>query len=146
MVCQCQYAKDGPVEYHKDWWFQLETGVYLSSILIEHWIRMWSPCHTIHKYDETNLGAWNQYGVADNLAQVKSEYKQFWEADRKFCLTLAIIRKHQAGDWRWSRWGPYIGTQNLTCEYLRDEPDIKRAVLFHFYELDSKVCNSVPAP
>ena len=37
--------------------------------------------------------------------------------------------------WRWHKWGPYIGTKEPKCEYLYDEPEIDKVVIFELYEI-----------
>lgn len=83
----------------------------------------------------------NAYGVADNLEQVKVYLKEFIDdPGRKFVIEYSIITKDptnfgQGGGWRWHKWGPYIGVQKPTTEYLDDEPEIDQVYIFHIYEV-----------
>jgi len=88
--------------------------------------------------DRMPLGVEN-YGVADNIDQVIFLYGNILEEDeRKWFIHFDVIKKkHQPKlwGWRWHKWGPYIGCQEPTEEYLKDEPKIKKVIIFHLYEV-----------
>ena len=78
----------------------------------------------------------NSYGVVDNFDQLLSLY-DFERDTRKFAIFLTpIFKEHQAedGGWRWSKWGPYYGTQKPQTEYLYDEPNIDLVFVYHIIE------------
>ena len=78
-----------------------------------------------------------EYGVADNLEQIKEKYKAFLTSEQKFVFEVTpVYKSHQEaeGGWRWHKWGEYIGTQIPTCEYLYDEPIIEEVMCFHIYK------------
>lgn len=84
--------------------------------------------------------AWD-YGVADNEDQVINYYNE-GVASGKFTgnhvITLTEIIKnpeHRYSGWRWHKNGPYIGTQNSVAEYINDEPEIERVVMFNIYKI-----------
>lgn len=68
-----------------------------------------------------------QFGVADNIEQIKEYYAdEIKDPNEKFAISLRYIYqdKGNAGQydgWRWCKWGPYIGTLNSQCDYLDDE-------------------------
>lgn len=75
------------------------------------------------------------YGVCDSLEQLKTT--QVWSRvvtdPRPLILILTPIRKSDQEpeeDWRWHKWGEYVGTQVPECEYLYDEPVIELVYVF----------------
>ena len=66
-----------------------------------------------------------QYGVADNIEQIKEYYKEWIEkSDWVIEITPIFQEKENAGKgggWRWHKNGEYIGTLEPQCEYLDDE-------------------------
>lgn len=67
----------------------------------------------------------NQYGVADNIEQIKEHYKEWFEkSDWVIAITPVYQEKENAGKgggWRWHKWGDYIGKLDPQHEYLDDE-------------------------
>jgi hypothetical protein len=95
-----------------------------------------------------NFGNWNfdkinyqtfDYGVADNLDQIKAKYKEQIDQKRnKYVIAFDLLKKssqYEEGGWRWHKWGKYIGTQKPQCEYLYDEPEIEEIVVYTVYKL-----------
>ena len=66
-----------------------------------------------------------QYGVADNIEQIKAYYKEWIEkSDWFIAITKVYQDKENAGKgggWRWHKWGDYIGKLDPQHEYLDDE-------------------------
>ena len=85
-----------------------------------------------------NLGEFSSYGVCDSPEQVIEKYgATLSDKWRRFVLLITpVLRGEQpaSGGWRWHKWGPYIGDQKPTCEYLHDEPEIELVYVFHIYE------------
>lgn len=83
----------------------------------------------------------NDYGVCDSPEQFMVRFGEKLHASpRKFCVSFTEIRKENQdpdGGWRWHKWGPYVGDQTPTCEYLYDEPDIEAVFVYHIYELNT---------
>ena len=81
----------------------------------------------------------NEYGVCDSPEQFLVRFGEKLHASpRKFCVSFTEIRKENQdpdGGWRWHKWGPYVGGQNPTCEYIYDEPNIEAVYCYHIYEL-----------
>jgi hypothetical protein len=84
----------------------------------------------------------SQYGVADNLDQIKEYFKEeIDDPDSKYFISLTPVfqdleNKGKGGGWRWHKWGEYIGKLNPQCEYLDDEEfgdDFRYVVCFHIY-------------
>lgn len=85
----------------------------------------------------------SDYGVCDYenfIEQISEYYKNYLSESnpRKFFVTVELISKEsqpKSGGWRWHKWGPYIGTKEPRCEYLYDEPEIDKVVIFELYEI-----------
>ena len=80
------------------------------------------------------------YGVCDTFLDVIDEYPELSDPERVFILALTpIIKERQPAryGWRWIKWGPYIGNQKITTEYLYDEPFIEMVYVYHIYERKS---------
>ena len=83
------------------------------------------------------LGEFNCYGVCDDYRQVLGQCPELEATGREFAITVTpVVKANQAesGGWRWHKWGPYIGTQTPTTEYLYDEPEIEKVYCYHIYE------------
>ena len=79
----------------------------------------------------------NAYGVCDSVEQILAACPELENSDRKFVVTVTPIIRDQEpkqGGWRWHKWGPYIGTKKPQHEYLCDETDIDKVLVFHIYE------------
>ena len=87
---------------------------------------------------ERSFGDFNSYGVCDDFQQILDQCPEIVNSTgREFVITLAEMCKEDQpdwGGWRWHKWGPYIGTQEPTTEYLYDEPIIERVFCYHIYE------------
>ena len=53
----------------------------------------------------------------------------------KYVISVTKIPKKYASNWRWSKWGRYIGTQKRQAEYLQDEPNIQTVYTFKLHEI-----------
>ncbi len=82
------------------------------------------------------------YGVADNIEQVKEYFAPaINNPDVQFVISITELHKKNEPErdgWRWHKWGEYIGTKNSQCEYLADEPEIDKVVIFHGYYIELK--------
>jgi hypothetical protein len=80
----------------------------------------------------------NCYGVCDHYEQILNRAPSILVGgSRRFVITLCRVRKETQeaeGGWRWKKWGPYIGTQEPTTEFLYDEPVIQQVFVYHIYE------------
>lgn len=77
------------------------------------------------------------YGVVDRPSQLFRYYDLIHDP-RKFCVGFTpIFREDQPdwGGWRWHKWGPYLGTQKQTTEYLYDEKHIDHVLVYHIIEI-----------
>jgi hypothetical protein len=76
------------------------------------------------------------YGVADSYEQVLKRYPRLITDPRKFIVTFTRVTKEHSGDWRWEKWGPYIGDKNPRNDYLKDEDDsIMEIFVFNVIEV-----------
>lgn len=92
----------------------------------------------LSNYDEysQNLSI-NCYGVCDDYNQILEQCPELNDVNREFTITITPVLKSEqssSGGWRWHKWGPYIGNQIPTCEYLFDESNIDKIYVYHIYE------------
>ena len=98
---------------------------------------------TLLQYNGRTSKNWvSQYGVADNIEQIKEFYKkQIKDKKQKFVIAVTPVyqdkeNKGKGGGWRWHKWGEYIGKLDSKCEYLDDEEfgdDFQYILCFHLY-------------
>ena len=91
---------------------------------------------TVKPFKETYF--LEEYGVADSPEQVYAHYK-FLEDDLNsnyFVSLTPIYKEHQekSGSFRFHKWGPYIGNQKPTREYLYQEPHIDLLFVYYVYK------------
>jgi hypothetical protein len=79
----------------------------------------------------------SSYGVCDNVEQIKQHYPDVFESTRKFvvCMTPIIHAEETEQDFRWHKWGPYIGNHKPQHEYLFDEVGIEQVFVFRILEV-----------
>jgi hypothetical protein len=78
------------------------------------------------------------YGVCDTPDQLIGKFPGITTDPRKFVISFTEIRRDEQSDWggwRWHKWGPYIGDQMPTTEYIYDEPEIEVVWVYHIYEV-----------
>ena len=93
----------------------------------------------MHWKDLGDTLEYRDYGVCDHYTQILEQFPQLLTSPRRFVVSVTPLEKSQQsprGGWRWHKWGPYIGTQTPTTEYLYDEPEIEKVYVFHVYELE----------
>ena len=113
------------------WFKNPEPGIYIIDSPTVYLDRLvWND------YPILSNEIWN-YGVCDDYQQLLSKCPEIVESDRQFLITLFEVNREdqpEDGGWRWHKWGDYIGTQQPTCEYLYDEPEIDRVYCYQVYE------------
>lgn len=77
-------------------------------------------------YGDRNV--WD-YGVADNVEQVIDYYNN-GDFKGNHVIFFRTIYRDTADGWRWHKWGEYIGEKHPTTEYLADEKEIDKVVIF----------------
>lgn len=116
---------------------RLQQGVYRCS----HWnfeleFRGYQDFHLDFPELRSGFGC---YGVCDSPEQLISLLpEEVTAGPRQFVVSMVQILKSKTapeGGWRWHKWGPYIGSQSPTCEYLYDEPDIDEVWTYSIYEV-----------
>lgn len=125
-----------------------QTGVYWAGAALDHFIDMYSDYRVVYEWERKfpsmrqhldYLQEWGDgYGVADNLQQIMDAFPQYWWDSRTFILALQTVLKSEQPSqdgWRWSKHGPYIGTQDSKYDYLADEPDIDSIICYSFLEI-----------
>lgn len=98
----------------------------------------------------------SQYGVADNVEQIKNYFKEEIEdLNRKFFIYTTPVaqekeNKGRGGGWRWEKWGEYIGNLNPQCEYLDDEEFgedfVGFVIVFHIIEVFNGQVQKIERP
>lgn len=89
----------------------------------------------IERYPDVEIGP---YGVCDSYEQILEQCPELESSEKKYCISITPIRKsneESPGGWRWHKWGEYIGTHEITSEYIADEPLIEKVYVYHIYEL-----------
>lgn len=88
------------------------------------------------------------YGVCDSPKQLMRKLpEEILKSKKPYVISMVRIRKNEqseVGGWRWHKWGPYIGTQKPTCEYLYDEPQIEKVWTYHIYLLGQSAEEAKP--
>ena len=102
-------------QYYGVW--KIERGVYIESYKFNF------PHEEFLEYidikPEDTIVA---YGVADSPDQILRKYKS--EIDdwfNRYYITFTAVFQHNDDDWRWGKWGEYIGEHSPQFEYLKDE-------------------------
>jgi len=116
---------------------RLREGVYQ----IAHWsFDMFLSKEHWDEYPDLQLGDeyTSPYGVCDSLEQFMGKIGDWLDGQLDpFIVSLTPVRKvdqSKDGGWRWHKWGPYIGEQEPTTEYLHDEPNIDEVFCYHIYK------------
>lgn len=125
-----------PIWEEKKWWEHITTGMYyVCGFNFE--VMFKEECE---RYPEL-LGI-NCYGICDNYEQLVNKLpKKILDEGRDFVISLtSICRKDQPSrdGFRFHKWGPYIGEQDIRSEYLYDNEHIDEVFVFHIYELKKK--------
>lgn len=85
-------------------------------------------------------------GVADTIQQIRKKLKeQIEDASRRYFIAVTPVfqdkkNEDSHGEWRWEKWGEYIGNLDPKCEYLDDEEfgeDFEYIIVFEIYELEN---------
>lgn len=77
-------------------------------------------------------------GVSDNVDQVLT-MSNIQLGKRLLVVSFTKVEKSKqppTGGWRWHKWGPYIGKQEITSEYLYHEKEIDMVYVYHVFEVD----------
>lgn len=82
-----------------------------------------------------------EYGLCDNADQILKRWPHLEKSTQRHFITMTpMYRKHQAsdGDFRFHKWGEYIGDHDIQHEYLYDEKEMDVVYVFHVYTLKEK--------
>jgi len=92
-----------------------------------------------HDLDYPRFENFSCYGVCDSWQQLLEKLPlEVKEGPIKYVIGITSIKKYdqeEEGGWRWHKWGPYIGIQQPTREYLRDEPLIEEVFVYQIYQV-----------
>lgn len=90
--------------------------------------------------DYPDLGEFSCYGVCDSPVGLLERLPERVKAsDTKYVINMVKLEKknqESEGGWRWHKWGPYIGKQSPTTEYLYDEPLIEEVYTYQVYQVE----------
>lgn len=128
-------------------------GVYYTDDLnAEIYIKTWTNYNILDGYRASSRdtfsvtedhaygpGYRSGYGLADNEEQVLERYKHLADRKEQFVIFMTpMYRKFESswGGFRFHKWGEYIGTHDLTCEYLYDQTDIDVIYVYHVHQID----------
>ena len=87
--------------------------------------------------EDTRLLSIDVYGVCDSIEQIIKQCPELQDPIRQFVITVTpIIRKDEppSGGWRWHKWGSYIGRHTPEHEYIYDEKNIEKVLVYHIHE------------
>jgi hypothetical protein len=111
-------------------YYQIEPGIYVCRLNADK-----SFSSLIDREKDMAPGT---YGVADSHEQVLA-YTKARDLDFPCVITLTPISRAnqpETDGWRWSKWGPYIGTHQPQADYLADEPEINKVYVWRLHPLD----------
>lgn len=117
-------------------WQKQEKGVFVTHI--NGFQNHFPGTEEFPKFDDRDA-----YGVCDNVEQIKQHYPELTDSDRMFVVCMTPIRHEdqEEQDWRWHKWGRYIGNHEPQHEYLKEEEGIEMVFVFHILEIKSLYVN-----
>jgi len=78
------------------------------------------------------------FGVCDTPDQVFERCPMIKGSETNYCVSFTKVSRGDQpldGGWRWHKWGDYIGTKEVTTEYLHDEQEIEEIYCYQVYEI-----------
>lgn len=111
------------------------VGVYESDCQ-EYFINDWCRQRVAYGKQDYSRNAWD-FGVADNVEQIIDYYNNGDFKGNHVIFFYTVYRNTSAPccGWRWHKWGEYIGEKKPTTEYLNDEPEIDKVIIFSIYKV-----------
>lgn len=124
-------------DYNDSWLFRKK---HISHRLAQKYGKKWAERKKLF-----GMKRMDKYGVCDNAHQVIEHYKPFWNEllwnrNKKFVILMTPIFREgleESGDWRWRKWGEYIGNQNPQHEYLYDDKHIDLVFVYNVKEIQA---------
>lgn len=114
-----------------------ETGLNPHHVLEKPQYEQYPKLGKVSEYSFGKIGSFSSYGVCDDLQNLLAACPELVTSERQFVITLCPMRSDEQceeGGWRWHKWGPYVGEQTPTCEYLYDEPLIDLVYVYQIFE------------
>lgn len=140
------YQSSCPFNFAEEEFIEKLDGLYYNEKLYE--INKKEGETLLQYFVRTANSTWiSQYGVADNIEQIKEFYKkQIKDKKSKFVISVTPVyqdkeNKGKCDGWRWHKWGEYIGKLNPQHEYLDDEDfgdEFKYVLCFNLYYVNEK--------
>jgi len=123
---------------NKDAWYYKDMVEKMASVP-ENVESLYNRKNLKHLVPDDEYFELSSYGVVDSVEQLFSYY-DFDGDSRNFCIGFQrvdrdISNKGRGGGWRWHKWGPYIGHQKPTTEYLDDEEFIDHVFVYDIIQL-----------
>lgn len=160
-MCSVNGYKDSPIGFYTTRSFNGETDLYYADMkekpykdYNDSWLfrKKRVPYRLSQKYGKKwtehkelfGMKRMSKYGVCDNPHQVIEHYKPFWNElitnrNKKFVVLMTPVFREdmeESGDWRWHKWGEYIGNQNPQHEYLYDDKHIDLVFTYNIIEIE----------
>lgn len=116
------------------------TGIYIvrSADQAESMVNLLTKQYAPKQYAQENYESgdiWYSYGLCDNASQVVNYYKKMKEAGRFPGNHIIALEPMGKGNWRWHKWGTYIGEFEPKREYFSDEVGIKNVWRFEILQV-----------
>lgn len=121
-----EYVKDSETRFDGCYFLchsALSDGLVINAMTKQHVI----------EYDYDAEEYWDCYGLCDNASQAIEFYNKR-KAEGKFPGNHVIILCPMY-DFRWHKWGQYIGKFNPSHEYFSDEEGIEMVYSFQIYRV-----------
>lgn len=81
-------------------------------------------------------GPWD-YGICDSWCQIMMKWPELITDPRHFIVFLSPQIKSEGSDFRWHKWGPYIGILGEPeHEHFMDELNFEEVSFFHIVEVN----------
>ena len=118
----------------------LKKGLYWSSANFCNILDDFYVIGYYHTGVESSGRFWPGYGLADTHLQILEYFKEspFIKTDIPYCVLMQKvfrIMQPEHNGFRYHKWGPYIGEQELLHEYLADDTHIDKIIIFEFCSL-----------
>ena len=93
----------------------------------------------IDELDYPDFGDFECFGVCDSPEQLMAKLPKI-VVENSVPYVISMVRVDKSDEppsegWRIRKWGKYIGEQEITREYLADEPVIETLWTYHIYQI-----------
>ncbi len=119
------------------------ANIYIAELNTNHFLERLTDYKEVRNTCDSPI-YWCDYGVADNASQVLDYYENLCKEhddfmnSHSFVILLTPFFAKYDKDWRWHKWGQYIGKYNHEYEYLSAETGIDYVFRFHIYQVEKQ--------